>query len=975
MKRIVIISPEIPFPVFKGNQNRIHLTIEALLELGAEVHLACLNFSQKHRTSEQIVKDLHSIYPQLASAHVRRHPKMAKGHHKTIHEVRKKISVLNTGVDPFCTEENNPANFRKACRTLIESVRPDLVLVNYVKLTACIPESFEGMRVIDLHDVQSNIIRASVAKNGSMDKQEYMRHLQAEIGLIDTYDYVVSINRNESAFLGHFLNPRKIHTLPGCARTNFCHGGSFVYDIAFLGSASPFNVEGILRFDAKAMPAIKKQYPHIRVAVAGDVSTCAALKKLDGKIYTLLGRVDDVSDFYRTSKTIISPILSGAGMKVKNIEAMSFGKAIVATSFSMDGIDVVHNQSALIADDWSSFSQEVIRLLSNDGLRRKIEQGVREVFLGSYSFESKKRFYETMLMGRSESATTLGHSKPVVALPPTNAKAASSNASFTTKRTKALIFSTDAHELIGFNLFLARQLSELGVYSECVRMESGCTSQIMGEGFLVHSVRDHFSSGKRRDAKKRLHQLIDVDGNFGTLIYNEVDISDDIAIYRQMFPDHFSKHSTLDIVAHAYVILDALCVIARKIKPTFLVGWNGNGPHMVCLMKVLAKIIGIPIYHVERGLLPLSLVFDAQGVNFKSVFAGSYLPTINESEREAARKYISHFRKECRTIVMKSDQEHLSREDILSRFNVENGRGYVFFPMQIEGDSNIIINSPHYKTMRDVIIDLAYATEKNGLTLVCRPHPENKMSVDYLRQLVANHRHVHIDSSIGLHSMIKNSLATVAINSTVGLESVLHGIPTIALGNSFYSCKGITYDCACREQIESAFQRILSARPKAHELHVQTDRLERLVHLLIGEYLLFFDPVPGAAPNATKLERMLMRGGIAPSRDLGIPELPRAVLLYQKHRDAAIDRLRQIPKPIIQNRLHPGTVQYFNGVKKTPVTDELIENEFQRLYGLRVSVTRNDEKADAIIVNSGSQHPVIEKNGVVMNEFLEFLDL
>ncbi|MDF7801153.1 glycosyltransferase [Pontiellaceae bacterium B1224] len=764
--------------------------------------------------------------------------------------------------------------------------------------------------------------------------------------------------------------------MPGCAHSSFEKNDVYEYDIAFLGSASPFNVEGIMKFDAKVMPIIKRMYPNVKVAVAGDVSTCKALNKLNPDIYDRLGRISQLSDFYRRSKLIISPIISGAGMKVKNIEAMSYGKAIVATAFSMDGINVVHEESALVSTDWKAFAGDVLRLLADTSLREKIEGGVRKVFKKQYSFEFKRNFYEALLRNNFEKLqqferglTTTPHS----AVSPLKDNAVTTHR---VRRTKALIFSMDAHELIDFNLYLAKALAECGIYSECVRMEDYGKSQFLDAGFLVHGLRSRLSSTRRKELKDQLKSAVDEEGNFTELSYKGVDIADDILIYRQMFPEHFMKNSTLNIIVHGFLILDALCEVADKVKPTFLVGWNGNGPHMVCLMKILSRVLNIPIFHVERGLLPGSLVFDAQGVNFKSVFAGSFLPPINAEQRKNARAYIEEFRKKSQSIVVKVDQKIVGREELFERFSVKSS-GYVFFPMQIEGDSNIIINSPHYKTMKDVILDLSSATSSLGLTLICRPHPENKASVDMLEKLVEDLEHVYIDNSIDLHTMLKHSLATVAINSTVGLESLLHGVPTIALGHSMYSNKGITYDCFCEQHICNALTRIIGGSEGALLDHIAKDRLERLVHVLVGEYLIFMTTAEGVAPNNYKLEQMLLRGGVVPSKDLGVPGIPKAVQIYRKTRDQLISSLRQRQSVTVKNLLEPNTVQYLNGSKKIPVTDDLILKELKGRYNLDASICgkKNKIQADIVIINEGKCLKNSDSKAVAMNEFFEVLDV
>lgn len=132
-----------------------------------------------------------------------------------------------------------------------------------------------------------------------------------------------------------------------------------------------------------------------------------------------------------------------------------------------------------------------------------------------------------------------------------------------------------------------------------------------------------------------------------------MNISDEITTYRDMFPEHFEGKKVVDVIAHAMLILDSILRRISKTAPDFLVGWNGNDPHFIFLMKVAAKIANVPVFHVERGLLPDTLVFDPQGVNFKSYIAGSYLPLITEEERKVARAYIKDFSTQGKTIVGK----------------------------------------------------------------------------------------------------------------------------------------------------------------------------------------------------------------------------------------------------------------------------------------------------------------------------------
>lgn len=940
MKKILIVSPEIPFPVFKGNQNRIDLTIRAFIDLGYSVSLVCLNSSQGERQSSIARQDVKDNYPGIDRVEIRRHPKFSAGLKGRLYGIEKTIAT-KFGKSSFSNIENCPRNFIKTCGDLISDIQPDYVFVNYIKLSECIPETYSGIKIVDLHDIQSNIYKESIKqKGGILSLDGYLSCLDEEIRLIDSYDKVISINANESRYLSNIISSEKVYTLPAFSEEQHVSNRQHVYDVMFVGSASPFNVEGIMKFIAKVMPKVKKAIPDIKVAIAGDVSTCSAVRKVKDDVYTKLGRVDSLTELYSSSSVVVSPIVSGAGMKVKNIEALSYGMPIVATSFSMDGINVKHNDSALLADDWDGFAKALIDLLRSDSVRKSISDGAKNYFKDNHSFDAAKVKLHSIL--QSETSNESSKSSAIISSVANNQL---NQANYKGERTKALIFSTDAYQLISLNLFLAKEMEKLGIYSEFVRMENHGEHHFLSEGFLVHSLKGRMSGSRRSEFKKQYSNCIAEDGEIGCVLVHGVDISEDLRVYKKMFPAHFDKPIS-DVIAHGVLIVEALIKLIEKINPHFLVGWNGNGPHMVFLMKVAAKIKEIPIYHVERGLLPNSIVFDSNGVNFKSIYAGSYLPLINEVERRKAEFFIEKYRRQSKTIVTNENQLILNSNSIGEKFNVNNG--YIFFPMQIEGDSNIILNSPIYKKMADVLRDLKWVAEKLDVKVICRPHPENKDSLESILEEFTDCESVIIDSEVELHSMIKASIATVVINSTVGLESLLHGVPTISLGCSFYSHKGLTYDCASRENVEVVIGKILGG---AYNLSVQHEKLQRLVSLLISEYLLFLDGDVAGYSNAAKIEKMLVKNSIISNKKMGVPGKPKKVVDYYARKASFTSFLEGKVSVRVENNLEEGTVRYLNGSKKPVVTGEMIVSELAEIFNKEVRIVNGGE-SDISLINA-----------------------
>src|SRR5262249_35652937 len=107
----------------------------------------------------------------------------------------------------------------------------------------------------------------------------------------------------------------------------------------YLGSGNPFNVASISAL-GHAMQRRPEMADKVELHVAGQV--CAAL---EGTVhpFNVRGVADSVADFYRTIDVVVNPMAGGTGLKIKSLEALSFGKPLLATADAMVGIKSDHD--------------------------------------------------------------------------------------------------------------------------------------------------------------------------------------------------------------------------------------------------------------------------------------------------------------------------------------------------------------------------------------------------------------------------------------------------------------------------------------------------------------------------------------------------------------------------------------------------------------------------------------------------------
>jgi glycosyltransferase involved in cell wall biosynthesis len=147
--------------------------------------------------------------------------------------------------------------------------------------------------------------------------------------------------------------------------------------------ALQFLVENIL-------PGVIAKFPCLKLAVIGG--RCPI--KRDWLINPGSIPFEEVPILIRSADICLAPIFSGSGTKLKILEYLAAGKAVIATPKAIEGIDVEENRDLLVARDSSEFMENILFLLKHpDECRRLGEQGKKKIAL-HYSWDAIIRKFD-----------------------------------------------------------------------------------------------------------------------------------------------------------------------------------------------------------------------------------------------------------------------------------------------------------------------------------------------------------------------------------------------------------------------------------------------------------------------------------------------------------------------------------------------------------------------------------------------------
>lgn len=104
--------------------------------------------------------------------------------------------------------------------------------------------------------------------------------------------------------------------------------------VLYVGSDNEINIKSFLYFMNNILPIVKTRAPDVRVVLAGKI--CHHLSRNSGAV--LLGEVENLEDVYAGARIVINPAIMGTGLCIKSIEALGYGKPLVATPEGARGL-------------------------------------------------------------------------------------------------------------------------------------------------------------------------------------------------------------------------------------------------------------------------------------------------------------------------------------------------------------------------------------------------------------------------------------------------------------------------------------------------------------------------------------------------------------------------------------------------------------------------------------------------------------
>jgi glycosyltransferase involved in cell wall biosynthesis len=200
-------------------------------------------------------------------------------------------------------------------------------------------------------------------------------------------DAVVAVSADEAALVRSLAPSTRVVLAPNGVDADALKPSPPGDAVLFVGllSYAP-NRDAMTWFAREVLPRLGSDGPEVLVAGRDPGAALSALAAAAPQL-RLLGFVPDLAPLYARAGVFVNPMRGGGGTRLKMLEAMAAGKAVVSTAVGAEGLALTPGHDVVIADTPAEFAAAVRVLLADRAQAARLGRAARALVEARYRWE------------------------------------------------------------------------------------------------------------------------------------------------------------------------------------------------------------------------------------------------------------------------------------------------------------------------------------------------------------------------------------------------------------------------------------------------------------------------------------------------------------------------------------------------------------------------------------------------------------
>ena len=399
--KVLQLSNKIPYPEKDGGVIAINAITEGLLNAGCEVKMLAMN-TQKHFININSIpeKFRNDRYLEAVEMDTDVKPKAA---------FIALVKGYSYNLSRFKSED-----FSKRLTQILQKEKFGIIHLEGLYLTPYIPiirQNSNAPVILRTHNVEWQIWQKLASEEKNIIKKWYFNSLfeklkEYEEKVMNLVDGIVTITNQDFEFFKSAGCKVPIITVPfGIDISKYNPTESKYPDSLFYIGALDWlpNLQGIEWFLKNVWDKILAKFPNTQFHIAGR-NMPDSLRNNNNKNIVFHGEVENAKNFMQQYDLMLVPLLAGSGVRIKIIEGMALGKAIITTSTGIEGIECNFGSDVLVADSPEQFADAVNKCLADKEIKKQLGQNARNFVEQNYDIkktaEELMEFYKDRIVQR-----------------------------------------------------------------------------------------------------------------------------------------------------------------------------------------------------------------------------------------------------------------------------------------------------------------------------------------------------------------------------------------------------------------------------------------------------------------------------------------------------------------------------------------------------------------------------------------------
>jgi sugar transferase (PEP-CTERM/EpsH1 system associated) len=382
-KRILFLTPQFPFPPRQGTAIRNYHLIE---QAATRYEVALLSFVQGSPDPAGLAT------MQAICTRVETVPAPARTR-------RQRLQTLLTSREPDMAHRLASGAFGAALRALLAHERYDIVQVEGIEMARYglqIPgwsDAGAPAIIFDDHNAEYLLQRRACLTDVKRPRRwpqaaysgiQWARLRRFERTVCERADAVVAVSELDGEAIAQLAPGLHPLVVPNGVDTQ-----SYRTDLpdtlplghpnlVFTGKMDfrP-NIDAMRWFCAEVWPDVRRRVPGVHLYIVGQGPHPEVQRMTEDPAITVTGFVPEILPYFGGADVYIVPLRVGGGTRLKVLEAMASGLAIVSTRLGAEGIDLEDGEHAMLADTPDAFASAAVRLLEDADLRLALGRRAR----------------------------------------------------------------------------------------------------------------------------------------------------------------------------------------------------------------------------------------------------------------------------------------------------------------------------------------------------------------------------------------------------------------------------------------------------------------------------------------------------------------------------------------------------------------------------------------------------------------------